>query len=59
MLKRAIKFFFNMVLAVSNVGYRRSLQRAFNHLPADHTIHLVDVGAAGDIEPRWKQIQSH
>lgn len=59
MLKRVINFFLKPILALSKAGYQRSLQRAFNHILSDHAIHLVDIGAAGDIEPRWKQIQTH
>lgn len=54
-----LKLFVTPILALSRAGYQRSLQRAFNHLFPDHTIHLVDIGAADDIEPRWKQIQPH
>ena len=37
--------------------YNKSLTIALNALPLTEGIALIDVGAAGDIEPRWKEIQ--
>ena len=37
--------------------YVKKLTIALNALPLDEGITLIDVGAAGDIQPRWKQIQ--
>jgi hypothetical protein len=37
--------------------YVKKLTIALNALPLDDGITLIDVGASGDIQPRWKQIQ--
>ena len=35
------------------------LSHAFSAMPFKDEIALVDIGAAGDIEPRWKKIEKH
>lgn len=37
---------------------KKYLLRSFLCLPSDTPLGLVDVGAAGDIEPRWKKIET-
>jgi len=46
-------FFLYLCLARS----RRALQSQLRQILLGRTIHFVDVGAAGDIPPRWKTVQ--
>ena len=47
--------------AADNIKRRAStrINNAITALPFNKGITLVDIGAAGDIEPRWKSIESH
>lgn len=50
-----IDLFLNLRLARS----RRALQSELRQILLGRTIHFVDVGAAGDIPPRWKTVQQY
>jgi FkbM family methyltransferase len=44
------------ILEFSNKKRVRKLDRVLTSLPEFRHIHLIDIGAAGDIEPRWRSI---
>lgn len=44
------------ILEFSNKNRVRKLERILATLPEFRHIHLIDIGAAGDIEPRWRSI---
>ena len=44
------------ILELANRKRIRHLHRTLESLPDFKSIHLIDIGAAGDIEPRWRSI---
>jgi FkbM family methyltransferase len=44
------------LLELSNKKRIKNLHRTLQTLPDFRSIHLIDIGAAGDIEPRWRSI---
>lgn len=57
-LKNLVKIFMHPVKVFFNKKRNMNLLRALSTLPMDNTgLTLIDIGAAGDIEPRWKRIE--
>ena len=54
LIKKITKFLINKIKEKN----ARKLCNSFDALPRNNGITLVDVGAAGDLEPRWKNIES-
>ncbi|NHQ59238.1 FkbM family methyltransferase [Chlorobium sp. BLA1] len=58
MNKITAKIFYLFGLA-NKLRYSRNIKTAISSLPYMSGLTLIDIGAAGDIEPRWKVIQEH
>lgn len=61
-MKSPLKFFFHLIKNYSKKKYENKLFISLNKLKIlekDFFITLVDIGAAGKIEPRWKSISRH
>jgi len=57
-LKNLVKFLMHPVKVFFNKKRNMNLLRALSTLSMDKFgVTLIDIGAAGDIEPRWKQIE--
>ena len=54
-----MKSFIRQIIRRSKVKFAKRIASAVNKLPFTKGITLIDVGAAGDIEPRWKSIEEH
>ena len=52
-------YFFWKILNTSNRFFDNSRKLAINSLPDGGAVTLVDIGAAGEIEPRWKPFKSN
>lgn len=59
MLKTLIKTFVKYIINIAQRRFERIIRNAFDDLLSERLIYIVDVGAAGDIAPRWKQIERH
>lgn len=55
MFKRIYRFLLN----ISAIRYTKKINRLISLLAIKDGIHLVDVGAAGQIMPRWKRIEKY
>ena len=54
-----MKSFINQIIRRSKVRVARRIASAVEKLPSTQGVTLIDIGAAGDIEPRWKSIERH
>lgn len=55
MFKRFAKYIFSRL----ELSERRVLEQIFHSLSSSHSITLIDIGAADDIQPRWKKIEKN
>lgn len=54
-----MKSFIRQLIRRSKVKVAKRIAPAVEKLPSTHGVTLIDIGAAGDIEPRWKSIERH
>ena len=54
-----MRFIAKKILECFSFKEAKYLNLALSAMPGKDSITLVDVGAAGDIEPRWKKIEQH
>lgn len=54
-----IKKLYSILSSFSKSKYGRMLNKTISYLHLNDGIKLIDVGAAGEILPRWKMVESH
>jgi len=58
-MKRTFKNIIKNMFSLISTNEDKHILKSFDSLGSDHILTLIDIGAAGDIQPRWKKIASH
>ena len=56
MFRRISVSFARFLVSIIGFNEKKHIKRAFAKLPKNNGLGLVDIGAAGGIEPRWRSV---